>query len=256
MHSLRNLQQRFAESLFDEQSRGFTEQIRANGIGATGRLRVYRNNVFASLTSALTACYPVVQRLVGEDFFNFVARRYVREYPSRSGNLHDYGSHFAEFLDGLPNATELPYLAEVAQLEWAYQYVYHAAEPRAMDVDEMSRLPPDRYGALRFDLHPASQLLTTKYPVLRIWQINQPDYEGNDLVSLDEGGDYLLVIRRNYEIEIERLSAGEFVLLRELAHRRTVCYACEHALAMQPDLDLTARLRSHVMRQTLTGFCF
>ncbi|MGQ0657555.1 MAG: HvfC/BufC N-terminal domain-containing protein [Chromatiales bacterium] len=254
MSSLRNLQRRFAESLIDPQGVAAEADVRPNGMRAAARLRVYRNNVYASLTSALSACYPVVERLVGEDFFSFIARRYVRENPSRSGNLHDYGGRFSEFLVAPPNCAGLAYLPEVARVEWAIQEVYHAAEPARADLVAMTELPPDRYADVRFRVHPASRLLTTKYPALRIWQVNQPGYRGDDVVSLDDGGDYLLVIRRRQEIELERLSAGEFVLLRELAQGRTVTYACEHALAMQPDLNLPARLRHHVMRQTLTGF--
>lgn len=254
MSSLRNLQQRFADSLMDAETATAEADVRVCGMAPAARLRVYRNNVYASLSSALAAGYPVVERLVGSDFFRFIARRYVREYPSVSGNLHDYGDLFADFLAVTPGCEGLPYLPDVACLEWACQAVYHSAEPPRVDLAALTELPRDRYSEVRFRLHPASRLLTTKYPALRIWQVNQPGYQGDDIVSLDDGGDYLLVIRRDREIEIERLSTGEFVLLRELAEGRTVLYACEHALAMQPDLNLNARLRRYVASQALTGF--
>src|SRR5687768_16032631 len=102
------------------------------------RLQVYRNNVFISLRQALADVYPVVQRLVGEEFFNQLARRFVREHPSRSGNLHDFGREFAGFLATLPDLTELPYLPDVAALEWALHEVFHEAEARPFDFSTLS----------------------------------------------------------------------------------------------------------------------
>ena len=56
--------------------------------------RVYRNNVFASLTSCLAARFPVVARLVGEEFFNAMARVFVERYPPASPALFEYGDEF------------------------------------------------------------------------------------------------------------------------------------------------------------------
>lgn len=254
MPSLRDLQEQFAEALLGPGDAATALPIRANGLDPARRLRVYRNNVYASLSGALAACYPVVQRLIGEACFNHVSRRYVRAHPSRSGNLHDYGCHFAAFLSGEPAVRELPYLPDVARLEWLMQEVYHAAEPPAHDMTALCGIPPQRYGELRLQLHPAARLLTSAYPILRIWEVNQCGYAGDQTVSLDEGGVRLLIIRRDEDIEFEALGAGEYVLLSHLAAGDSAFDACEQALAAEPDFDLAVRLRSHIVRQTFTGF--
>ena len=41
------------------------------------RFQVYRNNVFASLIEVVRARFPVVERLVGEEFFRAMARVFV-----------------------------------------------------------------------------------------------------------------------------------------------------------------------------------
>lgn len=254
MHSLRSLQSCFAKAVFDPENTAFGLRIRPDGLGSADRLRIYRNNVFASLTEALRACYPVVDRLVGKQFFDFAAHRYIRRYPSASGDLHDFGASFDELLERLPEAASLVYLADVARLEWAYQEVFHAADADPLDLTAIASIPQERYAGLRFRLHAASRLLASAYPVLRIWQVNQPEHRGDDTVDLSAGGIKLLVIRRALEIELEPLSAGEYALLTALAQGRTMDYACEHALAAEPDLDLPATLRSHVRRHTLVGF--
>jgi hypothetical protein len=90
--------------------------------------------------------------------------------------------------------------------------------------------------------------------VLRIWQVNQEGYEGEQTVDLAEGAVRLLVIRRALEVELETLSPGEFVLLEALAQDQEFGPACEVALAAEPDVDLTACLQHHVLRGTLVSF--
>ena len=48
------------------------------------RFAVYRNNVVCSLVDGLAAAFPVVQALVGEDFFRAMAAVFVRRAPPRS----------------------------------------------------------------------------------------------------------------------------------------------------------------------------
>jgi hypothetical protein len=251
MHSLRELQLAFAGAVFEEADTHIGQQVRANGLSGARRLQVYRNNVFASLTSALRAIYPVVERLVGDGFFQYAADRYIRLHPSTSGNLHDFGGAFAEFLAAFPSAVGLPYLPDVARLEWAYHQVFHAAEHAPLDLSLLRSISPGHYPAIKFRLHPASRLLASEYPVLRIWQVNQADYEGDGTVDLSEGGDQILVIRRDLRVELQPLGKGEYTLLTALAADHDLASACEAALGVEPDCDLTACLQRHVARGTL-----
>lgn len=251
MHSLRELQFKFAEAVLERADTRIRQLVRANGLSGARRLQVYRNNVFAGLTSALGAVYPVVERLVGDGFFRYAADRYIRLHPSTSGNLHDFGGAFAEFLAAFPAAAGLPYLTDVARLEWAYHQVFHAAEHAPLDLSALRAIPPEGYLALKFHLHPASRLLHSDYPVLRIWEVNQADYEGDGTVDLSQGGDQLLVIRRELRVELQPLGKGEYTLLTALAANHDLASACEAALSIEPDFDLTACLQRHVARGTL-----
>jgi hypothetical protein len=254
MLSLRNLQRRVAVAIVQHGEVERLDCLRVRTAPASRRLRVYRNNVRATLTGALTSGYPVVLRLVGDEYFQTLAQRYLRDFPSRSGNLIDYGSEFPTFLESITELHALPYLPDVARLERLMHEAHSAAEPRRLNLDALAEVPPCRYEELRFALHPSARLLASSYPVLRIWQTNQSVYAGDPQVSLEEGGDLLLVMRRNLEIEIERLSPGEFTLIYQLEQGRNMRYACESALAAEPHLCVATVLRSHVARHTLCGF--
>ena len=91
--SLLHLQARFSHKLMQ---RGGTEP---GGLTRSKRFRVHRNNVFASLIGALRARYPVIERLVGEDFFEAAASHFIEAHPPRLPVLIEYGEGFGDFLE-------------------------------------------------------------------------------------------------------------------------------------------------------------
>lgn len=253
MPALPELQRAFARAVYSDDP-AVTHHVRDGRFPAARLLQVYRNNVFESLTGALKAVYPVVERLVGTGFFAYAADGYIRARPPASGNLHDFGERFVDYLADFAPAQHLPYLSDMARLEWAWHRAFHAADSGTLALERLAAVAPADYGALRFRLHPSAQLLASDYPVLRIWQVNQPNYEGDPAVDLAEGGVRLLVARPALDVEIESLSAGDDALLRAVAAGRAFEAAAAAALAAQPDYELTAALRRYVARGVITGF--
>lgn len=253
MPGLRDLQQRFVTTVFEADAGRFAGLVRDGRFPGERLVQVYRHNSFASLTAALEAVYPVVARLVGEGFFRYAADAYIRRVPSKSGDLHDFGDGMADFLAGFPPAASLPYLPDVARLEWAYHRVFHAAEHDPLPLAELAAVPADQHDQLHFSLHPATWLLESRYPVLRIWQANQPETESPP-VDLAEGGDRLLVFRAGLEIQFKRLGAGEYRLLHGFAAGQDLLTAGQQAVETEAGLDLGALLAEHVQLGTLAAF--
>lgn len=250
MQPLPELQAAFAAGVFDGSA---VAAIAPGRFPPEQHLQIYRNNVFESLTGALKAVYPVVERLVGEGFFRFAADGYIRRHPPHSGNLHDFGEHYAEFLSGFAPAAALPYLADVARLEWAWHEAYHAADADRLDPQRLVDVAPQQHGGLRFTLHPSARLLNSAYPVLRIWQANQ-DGATEQIIDLNEGSVRLLVMRRDLRVEIEALPAGEHALLLALAQGAPLETACEAAFAADAAFDLGAALARAVQGGTLVSW--
>lgn len=253
MSALRELQSTVLSTLLGQDDAAAT-LVRDNGLAGARRLQVYRNNMFTSLTDALAAVYPVIARLVGEGFFAAAAQEYIRVHPSRSGNVHDFGSAFPDFLASFRGAAALPYLADVARLEWAYHQVFHATEQPPLDPRRIAEVSENAQPSLCLVLQPALRLLASPYPILRIWQVNQAGYADAAEVSLDEGGIHLLVRQRQLEIEFWTLGAGEFALLSRLADDDTLGDAVAAALAVEPELDVGEVLARHVLNASVVDF--
>ncbi|HZM37444.1 MAG TPA: DNA-binding domain-containing protein [Burkholderiales bacterium] len=235
MPALRDTQEEFAAALLGAGPHRFDR-----------RLQVYRNNVLVSLSQALADVYPVLVRLVGMEYFFQAARRFVRQHPSRSGNLHDFGGELARFLATLPETPAFPYLSDVAALEWAWHEALHADEAAALDVVRLAKVPEHAIEGLRFRLHPAARLVASRYPVLAIWEANREGAPSDSAVSLDAGPDWLLITRPGLERAIERLTPGAFTLLITLASGSTIADACDAARAAEPNIDLQATVARFV----------
>jgi len=136
--SLPELQNAFARAVLEGSDAPLDGWVRGNGLEPRARIQIYRNMVFNNLTAALRTAYPAVEKLVGKDFFDAAAARYVRDFPSLTGNLQDYGAAFPAFLARMPEAQALAYLADVARLEWARQEAYLAGDPAPLNARTLS----------------------------------------------------------------------------------------------------------------------
>jgi hypothetical protein len=218
---------------------------------ALQRFLVYRNNFIVLNGDAIADMYPVVKRLVGDQAFRILATAYVRNYPPRDRTLLLYGESFADFLETIPDLSELPYLSDVARLEFAWTAAYHAADEQALLAEQIARLSAEAISGLQLQPHNSMQLLSSDYPIQRIWMVNQDDPQ-DDVISLDEGGCCLAVIRPQSSVEVRLLSKGEFELLSHLSDDATVGQAFEFAVGVEPEFDLQPFFARHLLDGTFT----
>ena len=245
MRALHSLQEAFSAAIFMRETAQLPAQLAAHALPADALVAIYRNNTFSNLTGALADVYPVVQRIVGKDFFQQMVRDYVTCTPSTSGDIQQYGASLEEFVTYYKPARQLAYLRDIAKLEWAYHEAFHAAvpPPSIMHI-KLAEIPMNKVNQVRFRLHPACRLLRSEYPIGDIWRANQAGLcDNNDLIDLNKGGAYLLVHRHALDVEIVDISAAEFACLNALHNGEILEAAVESASGIEPDFDLTALLR-------------
>src|SRR5436190_14898288 len=116
--------------------RDFAAALMEDGLAAPSfrsqAFAVYRNTSARGAVDALRASYGTVDMLVGEEMFTQVALDYRRERPPTGPILSDYGKRFPDYLSKQPWTCELPYLAEVARLDWLWLKTFLAADTPAM----------------------------------------------------------------------------------------------------------------------------
>jgi hypothetical protein len=204
------------------------------------RFAIYRSNVAAGLIAALESRFPVVLRLVGREFFRGMARLYVELDPPRSPLLFRYGSRFPFFIESFPPAEAFPYLADVARLEFARGAAYHAADAAFLPAGAFAALDSDSLAATGVRLHPSVALLTSRFPVVSIWEAHQGS--GAPVVR-SWGGESALVARPAHEVEIRRLPAGGYEFLSALDRGASLTQAAATAAAASAGFDSLSSLR-------------
>jgi hypothetical protein len=206
------------------------------------RLAAYRGNVFGNCANVLAAAYPIVRKIVGTDFFEATAREYARVHPSTSGDLNEYGDALPAFLAEFLHTRDLPYLPDVARMEWLAHRAYYAADAARFDPMQLAGLPPERWVALRPLLAPGCALLVSDWPLARIWTVHQDDYVGEFDVNLDAGPVRVLVHRPLWTAAVQAIGAGDHRFLAAALENARLGDALEAAAAEDSGFEPAAAL--------------
>lgn len=250
---LADLQRGFARALMwadDEVPPAFTG---ASARAPVKRFGVYRNNVFASLTQTLRARFPVVERLVGEEFFAAMARVFLTQHPPRSPALFEYGAAFAGFLEGFEPVAEVPHLPDIARLEWLRNVAYHAADHVPLDGAVLGSIAPEDLPAVTLKLHPSAGLLSSPYPVISIWETNTHDAEVRSICTQTPSED-ALVVRPALDVVVVRLGPGGHAFADALASSTPLAAAADVASAAAADFSLSHALGSLIAAGAFASF--
>jgi hypothetical protein len=253
MHRLHEVQRDFSRYVLQETD-DLPSEIKTNGLTPEQRLSIYRNNTRFGLTEVLRDVYPVINKLVGEAFFNRLSQAYLQAQPLKAGCLLEFGDHFAEVIAGLAAAQGLAYLPDVALLEWYWHEAYHEADARPLALSALARLDPADYDRLGFKLHPSARLMASAYPIAQIWTCNQSESQADTWIDLQQGGCRLLVYRPDFAPEIVSLELADYQCLAALTAGTAFAQAVAQALAEHPDFDIQTRLQQWLRMGILTDF--
>lgn len=178
-------------------------------------LQVYQNNYISSLRSALKSTYSAVFRLVGEDFFNYMVNYYAKDNSPKTGNIQDYGHNFYQFIKTFKPCQSLPYLADIALLEYDYECCYYGQNVLFDIAENYPNFNQKKLSSSLDNIH----ILKSAYPIIAIWQLN----EDSPPLDLQQTGDNVLLYKHNQKIKVLKLSQEVFDDLMNLKKRRKVC---------------------------------
>lgn len=237
MSSLEASQTAFGQALMACQPVSPADLTRRAGEPTTKRFSVYRNTMRSTLVDSLAATYPVNQRLVGEAFFRAMALAYVEAHPPRSRIMLDYGDQFAAFIDAFPPARSVPYLGDVARLEWARTRAYHAADATPVGAEAFASVPARRWGRVAMAPHPSVRIVRSVFPILAIWRANSEGETGGS-IDMNKGGDDVLVTRPVLDVRLRKLPPGGAAFITALENGQTVLEAADIAISESASFDL------------------
>jgi hypothetical protein len=172
------------------------------------RWHVYTHGYRARLAEALSEDFRAIHRILGEEVFESLLERYLSQCAPRSYDLGHAGDRLAGFLMSDRLTAELPFLTDLARLEWAMVEAFVAEDAEPLDPRELERLGPEAAAALRFTLQPAASIVRSSWPLDELWATrDQPD----DAIDVELEGRpvTVAVLRRGWSVRCEALDEEE-----------------------------------------------
>ncbi|SFV87784.1 Conserved domain protein [hydrothermal vent metagenome] len=176
---LKQLQRQFYQDILNPSNEA-TNYLNQGNFSGNDLLQIYHNQYFVSLIEALGKTYSCVKRLVGEDFFNRLAQEFIQAYPSKTGNIIDYGAEFEDFIRCNTHCQNLPYLGDVAKFEYCYERCYFLLDTQFF--------------------------IYSPYPIIKIWQLN----EHSDILDFSNAESYIKIYKQGAEVIVEEISEQEY----------------------------------------------
>lgn len=252
MSSLRDLQRAMRDHAFDRG--GGARAARAiedvHAFSPLERLGIHRNATLLGLGAAMRAAFPVCVRLVGEEFFDAMARGFLVAQPPKDPRLSRLGQDFPAFVGGYAPAHGLPYLADVARLEVAWTHAFHAADAAPLAPEALLGFPETRIGEVRLTPLPSLRFVASDYPAAAIWRANQAD--DPPPVDLGAGGEKAVVWRPGDAVRIRTVGAGAFTFLMALAMDEPLANAWAGASAVDPGFEIVSELQALLAARAFT----
>ncbi|KRB93637.1 DUF692 family multinuclear iron-containing protein [Duganella sp. Root198D2] len=231
-------QQSFAEALFAPAAEAALQLRHAE------RFALYRGNLTSTWTKALAAAYPVIAQLVGEEFFTGLSREYGRAHPSDSGDLNRFGAHLESFLRSFEHAKDLPYLPDMARLEWQLHRIHYARHELALQAQDIN---PHTVEEQSFPWQPTARLFESAWAVVPLWLAHQ----GMEFPQKMDEPSRALLSRPAWTAQVTPQQAAQFAALQELKEGKTFGAALDAAFALDENFDLAASLQQWLQQQIL-----
>ena len=202
----------------------------------TSFFAVYRNGYLRTTIEALAANFPVVDTMVGTAYFKQLAHAFVSEFPPTTSTLTRYGKDFPAFI-GRRIKHDLPYLADVASLDFAWLRSYFSSSGNKIDTAELASFE-DRIVEVRLALHSSVQLVSLTWNVFEIWQLHRRGESADEKISFSEVPQYVLVWRPEQIVQARLLNDAEFAFFTAIKQGETLGVAADAAIGIEGTFDL------------------
>ncbi|MBX3023892.1 putative DNA-binding domain-containing protein [bacterium] len=195
------------------------------GVAPRERVAVYVDGYPARLQDALREQFPAIARLIGPARFHALVHRYLGAARLPSYNLNDAGAELSAMLRDDRLAAELPFLPDLAALEWAVARAFHAPEEPPLTPSALAALTPEAVLGGRIRFQPSVAVRASRWPIRALWEARDAAPGGID-VDLTVG-ERVLVHRVGFGVACAPIDAGRAAALQALLAGETLVVAAE-----------------------------
>ncbi|BCE00796.1 putative DNA-binding domain-containing protein [Marinicellulosiphila megalodicopiae] len=225
---LQTWQNQFCNSIQKNEPSEFTKQA---------RFSIYKNNVFHSLIEALKAQFPVCEKLVGSDFFKGCAQQYLNITLPKRADMILIGEDFSEFLQNFEHTQTLPFLAEVAKLEYTRAQSLQSQSADCINMQDLENIDIQVLQQQHLSFHPSVFILESNFKIFTIWKGHQPG-QGMQETNINET-EHTLIFRDNHNVACILLSPSIYTCFKAWQNGLNLIEGIQHTLQHFPEFDPT-----------------
>jgi hypothetical protein len=254
MLSLPELQSRFFASIARMPGAGPTSfdptlvsAVEGRGqLGAEERVDIYAQMYYARLVDVLEGDFPRISSILGCERFHDVVSAYLALHPSTSPSLRHLGRSFPAFLRDCTETKDLPFLSDVATLEWARLEVFDAADAEPLRIEHVQTIAPDAWPTLKLQIIPAFQIVQSAWPVHDIWKIAEESTPNpKDIVPTET---IVRVWRREFMVYHTKMDSVEQTALASIIAGEPFASVCAALETQMSEEEAASAIGSLVLR--------
>ncbi len=216
---LSELQHQFSDALLYKNDLISGQIKERDSFSGRDLLQVYRNSFVMGVTEALTATYQHTLSLVGEEFFNAVARQFILQQPPQENNIMAYGDGFYDFIGSLEQLKGMPYVAETARFEWLLEQTANAhIQTALLDLNKLGKVQAEQFADIVFHIPMQVTLFHSEQDIQQLYQmlINEQVQEAD----LNHSCYIALKKQPDFSVELIALTSHEYALAEQIKHSR------------------------------------
>lgn len=224
-------------------------------------LSVYKNNLKANAKRALAITYPSIKAIIGDENFTHATVQYLQEFLKTSADWGQWGEHLADYLEQQSLVESLPYLPDMARLDWALHQAYRAKNNES-NLNSFYLLEQDDSANLRFELASGLFVISSPFPIVAIRHYfkHQPIFDqGAFDACIEEAisqyqtdtGFHALVYRQGLTIQLDYISSAENYWYQLLLNNTLIGKALDSIESY--DFELSSWLPKAIQQQLVVG---
>jgi len=262
---LPQLQRQFAKQLSSPNN--VSDSVQLGGLLADSHytpdqlINIYRNNFLISLTQVLEQLYCATKALIGDEFFTQCCRQFIHSEPLTNPHLNHYGGQFVSFLSTLKSLENMPFVWQMAQLEWHLDRISHIHHVPQFDFENLARVDEKQLLHLTFAMAKTCYLLSSEIDLIGLHKdlcasadtsavkdnethSDEPNYQQHSYV--------LIMQNSNGESALMDLTPTQWAWLRGIEQGFTLAQLCEHKdTTLEP---LMAQITDWIALGCIDGF--
>jgi hypothetical protein len=171
----------------------FAAHLKPTNVSKEAQLTIYLNNVFSVHKRSLEVDYPIIFSLLEEKDARAMVQDYAQTSFPCTGALEDWGGGLVPFIQYYEPLRKWPYLAEIAQYEWAKHIAYGASEGLLLTADDMKQFLDADQKELTFQFQNSCHLLAFLHPLEEILDRHQQGHK--EPICEIKGSSYVLILK-------------------------------------------------------------